>query len=391
MDVAAVFVVFVGAERAEHSRFHDFRETDDRVERCTQLVAHIGEEFRLGGVGFLGAIFFVGVFDGEIGQRLTRIFQVIDGGDQPLFALHQFFFVALDRCDVGADRDIAAVFGAAFADMQPAAVFELCLEGLGAGNRAAAARDTAAHQRLAAGIDDGFVSRADVDRFVGEVVQFLEVRIAQHQPIVGVPQHERFWDCFDGIAQPQVRRDGALDQMLLFGDIDGDADQMRPGIPRLMGQFAARAQPHPMAVGMAHAERVIDGAGFRFRQVRGEFVQPHVVRVNQRGDLAEGQQFVLGGQSEDCKHRMRPENPAAREIPVPQAAAAAIERRVDAAANGVVDAVCLARARRLPMKRKAKDQHHESGGGRERDRQRGQRAPGLQGVAMRLHKRKLTA
>ena len=45
VNVAAVLDIFVGAERAEHSRFHDLGETDDGIQRRAQLVAHVGEEF----------------------------------------------------------------------------------------------------------------------------------------------------------------------------------------------------------------------------------------------------------------------------------------------------------------------------------------------------------
>ena len=61
-------LIFVGAERAEHARFHDLGEADDGVERRAQLVAHVGEEFRLRLVGFLGAGLFLGVFLGEFGE-----------------------------------------------------------------------------------------------------------------------------------------------------------------------------------------------------------------------------------------------------------------------------------------------------------------------------------
>ena len=81
---------------------------------------------------------------------------------------------------------------------------------------------------------------------------------------------------------------------------------------------------------------------------------------------------------------MRPEDAAAREVPVPQAAAAAVERGVDAAAHRVVDQVGLARAGRLPVEGEAQDQQHEAGGGGERDRQRGVGAPGRQRVAAQL-------
>ena len=80
---------------------------------------------------------------------------------------------------------------------------------------------------------------------VGQMMQFLEIRIAQHQAIVGVPQHEGFRDGLDGVAQPQIGRHGALDQAFLFGDVDGDADQMQAGFAVLARQFAAHPQPQP--------------------------------------------------------------------------------------------------------------------------------------------------
>ena len=82
VDVAGVLGVFGGAERAEHLGCHDLGEADDGVERRAQLVAHVGEEFRLGLVGVLGAGFFLGVFFREIGEfvglpleRLLRMAQ----------------------------------------------------------------------------------------------------------------------------------------------------------------------------------------------------------------------------------------------------------------------------------------------------------------------------
>ena len=201
------------------------------------------------------------------------------------------------------------------------------------------------------------------DGLVGELVQLLEVGVAQHQPVLGVPQHEGFRDRLDGVAQPQVGGDGHLDQVLLLGDVDGDADQVQARLAGLVHQLAARAQPHPVAVGMPHAEGAVDGAGPGVGELRGELVELHVVRVHQRADLAEGQQVVLRLEPEDGEHGMRPEDAAAREVPVPQAAAAAVERGVDAAAHRVVDEVGFARAHRLPVEGKAEDQQHEAGGG----------------------------
>ena len=84
---------------------------------------------------------------------------------------------------------------------------------------------------------------------------------------------------------------------------------------------------------------------------------------------------LRGAEPENVEHRMRPEDAAARDVPVPQAAAAAIERGVDAAAHHVVDSVGLAGPRRLPVEGKAEDQHDKSGGGEQRCRQRCVRAP----------------
>ena len=50
MDVIRVLDIAVCAERAEHLLPHDFRESDNGIKRCAQLMAHIGEEFRLGAV-----------------------------------------------------------------------------------------------------------------------------------------------------------------------------------------------------------------------------------------------------------------------------------------------------------------------------------------------------
>ena len=235
-----------------------------------------------------------------------------------------------------------------------------------------------------AGGDDALVGRAGLHRGVGQVMQFLKVRIAQHQAVVGVPQHEGFRDGLDGVAQPQVRRHGALDQGFLLGDVDGDADQMQAGFALLARQFAARPQPQPAAVGVAHAEGMVDRCTLASASWRGELVEIDVVLVHQRVDFAEGEQIVLRRQSENVEHRMRPEHAAARQVPVPQPAAAAVERGVDAAAYGVVDQIGFARPRRLPVEGEAEDEHDEAGGGGQRDGQRRGRAPTGERLAARL-------
>ena len=160
---------------------------------------------------------------------------------------------------------------------------------------------------------------------------------------------------------------------------------MQARIAGLADDFAASAQPDPMAAGVSHAEGVVDRGGARFGEIGRQRIQFKIVGVHQRVDVAEAEQIVLGLEAENVEHRLRPEDAAARQVPVPQAAAAAIERGVDAAAHGLIDDVGLAGAGRLPVKGKAEDQHDEAGGGRQSDRQRGQRAPRRQRRVARLH------
>ncbi len=324
-------------------------------------------------------------------ELLLRLAQIGDGGHQPLLAVDQLLFVLLERRDVGADRNVAAVLGAAFADLQPMAVVELRLEGACAGNGRVLAGKLGADDVLAAGLDHGFVGRAGGDRLVGQAVQILEIRVAQHQAVLVVPQHEGFRNGLDGVAQPDVRRGGPLDQRLLLGDIDRDADQVHARLAGLLHQLAARAQPDPFAAGVMHAEVVVDGAGLGIGELGRDLVELDVVGMHELADLAEGHQIVARRQAQDREHRMRPEDASAREVPVPQAAAAAVERGVDAAAHGVVDRVGLAGAGRLPVEGEAEDQQHEAGGGRERHGQRGVGAPGRERVAAQLEDAQLAA
>ena len=98
-------------------------------------------------------VFSSAYFSASSAEPLLRGAQVGDRRHQALLAVDQLFLVGLERGDVGANRDIAAVLGAALADVQPAAVLELRLECARAGNARAAGDDLVAHHRLAAGRD----------------------------------------------------------------------------------------------------------------------------------------------------------------------------------------------------------------------------------------------
>ena len=164
---------------------------------------------------------------------------------------------------------------------------------------------------------------------------------------------------------------------------------MKAGLARLTHQLAACPQPYPRTVGVQHPEGAVDGACLGFGELRRQLVQLDIARMDQPADLPESEQIVLRLQAQNVEHGMRPEQPATREIPVPQSAAAAVQRGVNAAANGVIDQIGFAGAHGLPVKRKAEDQEHKSGRRREGDRERGVRAPYREGVGARLQDRHL--
>ena len=296
-------------------------------------------------------------------------------GAQAAVVLDQLLLVCLDAGNVGADRNVAAVLGAALGDVQPAAVVELRLEGAGARRVHAGLLQAGAHLRHAADLDHGLIGGAGGHRGVRQLVQALEMRIAEHEAVFGVPQHESFRNGLDRVAQPEIGLHGLLGEALLFGDVDRDADQMQAAVGRGVAELAAHPQPDPVAVDVLHAEALVDVVESAGDHLVGDREQVDVVGFHQRVDFAEGEEVVAGVQPEHREHRCRPEDPAAREIPVPQAAAAAVERGVDPAAHRVVDEIALARPGRLPVEGEAEDQHDEARGGRQRHRQCGIRTP----------------
>ena len=142
-------------------------------------------------------------------------------------------------------------------------------------------------------------------------MQTLEVRVAEHQAIAGVPQHEGFRNGLDRITQPQVGFQGLFRQVLLLGDVDGDADQVHAGIGGAVAELAADPQPDPVAIGMLHAEGLVDVIDPGGNKLIGDLEQVDVIGFHQRIDLAESQQVAAGVQSQHREHRLRPEDSAA--------------------------------------------------------------------------------
>jgi hypothetical protein len=140
---------------------------------------------------------------------------------------------------------------------------------------------------------------------------------------------------------------------------------------------------------VAHAEHAIDRGRACLRHQPGEFIELNVVRVHQSADFPEPEQLVVGWKTQNVEHRLRPEYPAARQVPVPKPAPAAIERGIDTAAHGVLDARGLAHQSRLPQECKAEHQDDESGRREQRDRERGVGAPFGKDCRAALRDRKL--
>src|SRR3982750_2213278 len=88
---------------------------------------------------------------------------------------------------------------------------------------------------------------------------------------------------------------------------------------------------------------------------------------------------------------MGPEDTAAGEVPVPQSTASAIECGVDAGTDGFVNLIGFARARCLPVKGEAEDQHDEASGSRQGHGQRGIGTPALERIAAKMNDGELAA
>ena len=190
----------------------------------------------------------------------------------------------------------------------------------------------------------------------------------------GIPEHEGFVDVLDGGPQPHVGRLGTQRQMPLFGDVDGDADQLDFGRFRV-DDLRPGAHPHPLAVGVAHAEHLVDMVDLACDNLVGELEQVAVVRMDDLVDLAERQHRVAGLVAEHVVHRARPVHLAAHHVPVPQAAAAAHQRHVDALVRLEIDAVGGLRARRLAEIGVEDDDQHAGRQHEQRDVQRDGLAP----------------
>ncbi len=215
--------------------------------------------------------------------------------------------------------------------------------------------------------------------------QALIARIGEDERLLIVEEREGLRDALDGVAQPDIGSGAHLGLGLLVGDIDGDADEMRRLVRR---QPAADADPDPAAVGMKHAELAIDAAVARpgVGATEGRLV----VGMDPVADVGERQEIIRPLTPQQCIEAVRDEDPAARDVPVPETGTAAAEHAVDPAADLSADDVGFGGAGALLEEGDAEGRNDD--GRREGEQREGERAlaPDARGVPDRLDQRQPT-
>ncbi len=79
---------------------------------------------------------------------------------------------------------------------------------------------------------------------------------------------------------------------------------MQARIGRALAELAAHPQPDPVAVGVLHAEGLVDVIDLAGNQLIGDLEQVDVVGFHQRIDLAEGQEVAAGVEPQHREHRL---------------------------------------------------------------------------------------
>lgn len=175
-----------------------------------------------------------------------------------------------------------------------------------------------------------------------------------------VPQHEGFGNALDGIAQAHVGDPAARLDALLLADVDGDAEQVgHAAAAALVDDVGARAQPDPGAVCAAQPEGVVDQLAPAAGQVLRQPTQGDVVRVRQHFQFRRAQHGLARRHAQQRAHGIGKHEAAFPQVPLPQPAAPARQRRRQADALGVAQLVDLAQPVRLPVERHADKQHQQ--------------------------------
>ncbi len=291
--------------------------------------------------------------------------------------------VALELGDFRPDGDQAAVAGAPLVDLQPAAVGELDLARL-RGSLLVAAGDAALDRRPPAGRFDGGPGIAGPQHVLAQPVGLPVDRVAKHQAVVPVPEHEGFRGALERFEQPLVGFRRALREAVLLGDVHGDADQV--GLVRTgVDDFGAGAHPDIVALGVAHAEDVVDLRRLALRDGAGDRVEVVVVGVHEPRGLAEREHAVTWRQAEHLVHGRRPVEPAARHVPVPEPAAPARQRGIHPPVGFQVELVRVAGTGRLGKIRVEDDDQDARRGDEQGGIQRNRAAPPALDAGERRH------
>ncbi len=303
--------------------------------------------------------------------------------------LRQPLLLLLQLGDVGADRDRTAVLGAPPVDLEPASVRESRLIGGRADCAPRGADRLAVDIGLRAQRHDLVMRDAATQRLGRKLVQLLVFGVAKDEAVGRIPQHEGLRDRLDRVAQMSIRRRGALGHAALLGDIDRDADEMlRAGAP-VDHQLGAGLEPDPCAVDVADAEFLVEMVGLAPADRVGERIEVGVVGIDEAGHLAEGHVVAGAVVAEHRIHGVRPVDSAARQIPVPEAAMAAVQGRVDALADAVAIVVGGAGAPRLDEKGERDRAEHDACGREQADQRAAPLLPAAEQAGRRLDDRDL--
>ena len=162
-------------------------------------------------------------------------------------------------------------------------------------------------------------------------MELLVLGIAQHQAVVGIPQHEGLRDVLDGIHQPELGLLVELVGFLLLGDVEDDADEMRLAGLVARRKGSTRARSHTQWPSSWRMRNSWSKAGDLALQQAFDRASSCVSsRVERLSHLLEAEKVALHRHAEDVEHGARPEDDALGDVPVPHAALAAVERLVEA-------------------------------------------------------------
>ena len=151
-------------------------------------MAHIGKEFRFRAIGRFGACLLGVIFVGKFRQALRLLFgklplflQVTHRDHQVALREKQMLLLLLERRDVGAHRNKAAIHGAPLIDVKPAAIGKLNFHGTSPRGIISLTRHKLPNQWFLGGFSHDLVRSARLANCCGQGMELLIFGIAQNQ------------------------------------------------------------------------------------------------------------------------------------------------------------------------------------------------------------------